>query len=179
MMRMVFFNLFIGLPVGGDDRRSQFEWKSLSNLINMKKLLFSAFITLLFFSSNAQELSNNLKEAFKTDDIELFKGVLKQDKIVLDSCLQVEAKPYSLFAISIKTKSIKILQHLISVKADVNKICDDKSPLMYAAKYGELEAAKLLINAGAKIDLKNKEGRTALDYARKYDKKELIDFLSK
>ncbi|MCX2475538.1 ankyrin repeat domain-containing protein [Pedobacter sp. MC2016-05] len=50
---------------------------------------------------------------------------------------------------------------------------------MYAAKYGQLEAAKFLINAGAKMDLKNNEGKTALDYAHKYNKKELIDFLAK
>lgn len=50
---------------------------------------------------------------------------------------------------------------------------------MYAAKYGELEAAKVLVKAGADVGLKNREGKTALDYARKYEKKELIDYLSK
>jgi len=129
--------------------------------------------------SHAQNLSHGLKNAFKSDDVLSFKNVVKQDKINLDSCLLLEDKPYSLLAISIRTGSVKILQDLISVKVDVNKICDDKTPLMYAAKYGQLEAAKFLINAGAKMDLKNSEGKTALDYARKYNKKELTDFLAK
>lgn len=145
----------------------------------MKTLIISSFLILAVFSSKAQNLSSNLKQAFKIDDISLFKRALQEDKIVVDSCLLLEQKPYSLFAISIRTGSFKILQDLISIKADVNKICDDKSPLMYAAKYGHLEAAKALVKAGAKVDLRNNEGKTALDYARKYDKKELIDYLSK
>lgn len=145
----------------------------------MKTLIISSFLILAIFSSKAQNLSSNLKQAFKTDDVSLFKRALQEDQIVVDSCLLLEKKPYSLFAISIRSKSIKILQDLISIKADVNKICDDKSPLMYAAKYGELEAAKALVKAGANIGLKNREGKTALDYARKYEKKELIDYLSK
>lgn len=145
----------------------------------MKTLIISSFLILAVFSSKAQNLSSNLKQAFKTDDISLFKRALQEDKIVVDSCLLLEQKPYSLFAISIRSKSIKILQDLILIKADVNKICDDKSPLMYAAKYGELEAAKALVKAGANIGLKNREGKTALDYARKYEMKDLIDYLSK
>ncbi|WP_316806035.1 ankyrin repeat domain-containing protein [Pedobacter agri] len=145
----------------------------------MKTLIISSFLILAVFLTKAQNISSNLKQAFKTDDVSLFKRALQEDKIVVDSCLLLEQKPYSLFAISIRSKSIKILQDLISIKADVNKICDDKSPLMYAAKYGELEAAKALVKAGANIGLKNREGKTALDYARKYEKKELIDYLSK
>lgn len=144
----------------------------------MKTLNIFIILLLSVTMANAQNLSNDLKKAFKTDDVVLFKNVIKQDKIDRDSCLLLEEKQYSLFALSIKTGSVKILQELISTKADVNKICDDKSPLMYAAKYGEIEAAKALIKAGAKVDLKNNEGRTALDYARKYDKKEMITFLS-
>lgn len=145
----------------------------------MKLFIINTLLILASFSANAQSLSAKLKQAFKTDDVSLFNLALKEDKIVIDSCLLLEQKPYSLFAISIRSKSIKVLQDLISTKADVNKICDDKSPLMYAAKYGELEAAKVLVKAGADVGLKNREGKTALDYARKYEKKELIDYLSK
>lgn len=145
----------------------------------MKIFIINAFLILVSFSANAQSLSAKLKQAFKTDDVSLFKRALQEDKIMIDSCLLLEQKPYSLFAISIRSKSIKILQDLISTKADVNNICDDKSPLMYAAKYGELEAAKVLVKAGADVGLKKREGKTALDYARKYEKKELIDYLMK
>jgi len=39
------------------------------------------------------------------------------------------------------------------------------SALMYASKYGQLEAVKLLLQAGANIDLQEGHGRTALMYA--------------
>jgi len=42
-----------------------------------------------------------------------------------------------------------------------------------------VEAASALLKAGARIELKSKVDKTTLDYARKYDKKELLAFLSK
>lgn len=67
----------------------------------------------------------------------------------------------------------KIFNALIENKVDLNKVCSDKNPLMYAAKYGQLEMAKALVKAGADLKLVNKEGKTALDYAVKYEKKDL------
>jgi len=83
-----------------------------------------------------------------------------------------------LLALSIKASANKIFDALIKQKAELNKICDDKSALMSAAKYGMLDMAKALVNAGADPTLQNREHKTALDYAKKYDKKELTDFLS-
>lgn len=74
-------------------------------------------------------------------------------------------------------KSTRIFQKLIDEKADPEKICDGKSPLMFAAKYGDLAIAKKLLENGAKKETKTEKGITALDYAKKYNQPELIKLL--
>jgi len=54
---------------------------------------------------------------------------------------------------------------------------NNKTPLMYAAKYGHLDIAKLLLKSGAKKDLLSPKGKTALDYAKKYEQEAIISFL--
>ena len=62
-------------------------------------------------------------------------------------------------------------------KANLDLICDDKTPLMYTVKYGTLDFAKLLLENGANKKAISNKGNTALDYAKKYDQKELIKIL--
>ena len=66
---------------------------------------------------------------------------------------------------------------MLEQKANINKICEDKSPLMYAVKYGNIVFVKKLIDAGAIVSLENEEGRTAIDYAKKYEQKEILEYL--
>ena len=83
---------------------------------------------------------------------------------------------YNFLAISIKMKSIQSLRYFIQRKANIEGVCTGKTPLMYAAKYGELEAVKLLLANGAKREATNR-GRTALDYAEKYKQTEIVAYL--
>lgn len=56
---------------------------------------------------------------------------------------------------------------LIAAGADVNAADDDgETALMGAAENGQLSKVKLLIENGARVDAKDKLGRTALQYAR-------------
>jgi ankyrin repeat protein len=48
---------------------------------------------------------------------------------------------------------------------------------MYTVKYGNLDFAKLLLENGANKKAISNKGNTALDYAKKYDQKELIKIL--
>ena len=48
---------------------------------------------------------------------------------------------------------------------------------MYAVKYGNLKFVKKLVEAGSNINLVNEEGRTAIDYAKKYEQKEILEYL--
>lgn len=54
---------------------------------------------------------------------------------------------------------------------------DGNMPLHEAAYYGNLEAVKLLIKAGAKVNAKNKKGETPLSKAKYSKHKEIIQFL--
>gem|GEM_PF-5036033 len=53
----------------------------------------------------------------------------------------------------------------------------DKTPLMIAAQYGNLESSKELIKNGANPNLYDREGYTALDYANQNHNWEVADFL--
>ena len=75
-----------------------------------------------------------------------------------------------------RTKAKSCLNALIAEKVDLEKSCTGKTPLMYAAKYGNLDAAKTLIKAGAKLGTTNEKGRNALDYAVKYEQAELVAY---
>lgn len=136
-------------------------------------------IALLFLSSLsfAQQLNNNVKEAFKADDAAALLAEVKAQKASINEYFDVEGLSYTLLAISIKMNRPNIFNALLEQKADLNKICSDKTPLMYTAKYNTVEFAKALLKAGADVDVKNSEGRTALDYAVKYKNSELENLL--
>ncbi|MDQ1097761.1 MULTISPECIES: ankyrin repeat domain-containing protein [Chryseobacterium] len=140
----------------------------------MKNLLFIAFFMLskLFY---AQELNNDQIQILKFDNTARFADLLDGQNI--NQCFNVNETSYNLLALAIKMKSVNIFQKLIDEKADLEKICDGKSPLMFAAKYGDLKMVKKLLESGAKKETKNNKGLTALDYAKKYNQPELIKLL--
>lgn len=132
-------------------------------------------IALLFVStlSFAQQINDEIKRAFKADDADALLAEVKTQKITINDCFDIEEASYTLLSLSIKMNKPNIFNKLIEQKANLNKICSDKTPLMYTAKYGQLDFAKTLIKAGADNNIKNEEGRTALDYAVKYKNTEL------
>lgn len=142
----------------------------------MKKifLITSILLTSLAFS---QSVTNNMKQAFETDNQILLVEELKLQKLNINKCFELKEKPYSLLAIAIKMDKQKIFSELINQKADLNKICEDKSPLMYAVKYGKLTMVKQLIEAGADINVRNSEGANIFYYAQKYQQKEIEEYL--
>jgi ankyrin repeat protein len=140
----------------------------------MKKLfLIISTLTISIFS--AQELTDEHKKMLKYDDISNFPTLVNKEN--MNACYPIENTSYSLLALAIKMNSSKVFQKLIDEKADLEKICDGKTPLMFAAKYGNLNIAKKLLENGAKKDTKTDKGYNALDYAKKYDQKEIITLL--
>ncbi len=124
----------------------------------------------------AQTLTEDFKMAIANDDAESFKQLLNSDN--LNACFATGNSNYTLLALTIKANASRCFKVLIEEKSDLEKSCTSKSPLMYATKYGYLKLAKALILAGANPNFKNSKGRTALDYAKKYEQKELITYLS-
>lgn len=140
----------------------------------MKKLFLTfGLLTATFMFS--QELSQDHIFILKNDDPRDFSSLVKKDD--LNKCFKIKDEPYSLLALSIKLGKAKVFEKLIEEKADLNLACDDKTPLMFAAKYGNAEFAKILLKNGADKNLKTSKGLTALDYANKYEKPELVEIL--
>lgn len=142
----------------------------------MKILLFSILL-LQSIIGLSQSINDNIYDSIENDNILMLASELKKQNYSLNECFELKEKPYSLFAIAIKLEKQKIFKYLIEQKADINKICEDKSPLMYAVKYGNINFVKKLVEAGANINLENEEGRTAIDYAKKYEHKEILEYL--
>ena len=53
------------------------------------------------------------------------------------------------------------------------------TPLMMAARKGDLPAVKLLVQEGADLDLKNMLGLTAIDFARDANMRDVLHYLEK
>lgn len=140
----------------------------------MKKLFLTASI-FAFSLFTAQELTSQHKQMLTYDDADSFSTLVNKENI--DECFQIEKNSYSLLALSIKLNSKKIFQKLIDEKANLEKVCDGKTPLMFAAKYGNTEFAKKLLENGAKKETKTDKGYNALDYAKKYEKPDIIKLL--
>ncbi len=85
------------------------------------------------------------------------------------------------FIFTVKDGYIEIADFFIKQGADVNKITSMMkwSPLYYAVEKGNFEMVKLLIVAGAKVNIRDRCRRTPLNYAIKSYHTEIIDLLKK
>jgi peptidoglycan/LPS O-acetylase OafA/YrhL len=69
-------------------------------------------------------------------------------------------------------------QHIASgTDLETREPAGGSTPLMIAALYGNAEAARLLVEAGAKVNAKNKEGDTALHMAAFFCHTEIVELL--
>lgn len=69
------------------------------------------------------------------------------------------------------------VKFLVEKGADLELACYDKTPLMYAVKYGHLDIVQFLLNSGADINKVSVEEKTAMDYAINYDHPEIASSL--
>jgi len=77
---------------------------------------------------------------------------------------------------------VEMAKFLISKGADVNHVDGNgMTPLLYAASidFGSPAMIDMLLKAGARTDMKTKEGKTALDLARQYHHTHLIPSLER
>jgi len=85
----------------------------------------------------------------------------------------------SIFDMAITYDNLWMVEYLLEKGLDVNKT-NRKSgftALMAAACYGRVEIAKLLIEKGANQYVKDSKGFTAIDFARKMNKKSVLKLL--
>ncbi|WP_159479245.1 ankyrin repeat domain-containing protein [Chryseobacterium sp. 18068] len=132
----------------------------------MKKIITTSLLFGIAIFSNglfAQELSSEKTRIFQTDKIEDIKKVFKKDE--LNKCFDIKQVPYNLLSLSARYERVNVINYLFENNVDVNKSCSDTTPLMYAARYGYTDTVKLFLKKGAKKDTKDRQGKTAKDYA--------------
>jgi ankyrin repeat protein len=80
--------------------------------------------------------------------------------------------------LAISKGDIATVKQIIAYGIDVNDTTNrGMTPLMYAAIYNQSEIAKLLLENGANLDLKDKSGTTAIEYAKTSGSKEVMEIL--
>jgi ankyrin repeat protein len=141
------------------------------------KIKLTFLLLFIAYCSQAQQLSNPMKNALKADDPKSLLLAVKEQGHKIDDCFEIESVQYSLLALAIKMEKPVIFKALLDQKVRLNQICSDKSPLMFAAKYGKLAMVKALVEAGAAVKLTSAENKSALDYAIKYQQKEVENYL--
>jgi len=92
----------------------------------------------------------------------------------------VDSQGVSILDEAIVLGNVEFIEYLIcEQKIDVNKT-ERKSgltPVIQATCYGKIDLVKLLISHGADLSIKDKFSLSAVDYARKLQRKQMQEFL--
>jgi ankyrin repeat protein len=79
--------------------------------------------------------------------------------------------------ISIAKGDIETVKKLIELGANINEKSNGMTPVMYAAKYNRVDILKLLVENGAKLDVKSEKGLTAEKYAKLSNANDALAYL--
>ena len=169
--------------------------KKFSNRISIMKVLVDANIRSNYaLELKAQKLKMKISEYLSTDDLDskvylsseklsaIKEGDVNKLKTIIPkesmtTCFDTKRGTGNYFEISIVEGSFESLKFFSENGADINQVCDNKTPLMLAAKYDELDMVTYLVDAGANIDFVSIKGKTALDYAIQYKRTEIVTYL--
>ena len=76
--------------------------------------------------------------------------------------------------------SVEIAELLLDQHAYIDAESPNRStPLMLAAQYGSEAMVELLLNAGADVQVRNQQGLSAVDFARRSDREFMVNTLDK
>lgn len=81
------------------------------------------------------------------------------------------------FCQSIAKGDLETVKKLIELGTDVNQKSNGMTPAMYAARYNRVEILKLLVEKGAKLDVKSDKGYKAIKYAELSNAKDALAYL--
>ena len=103
-------------------------------------------------------------------------------KLLIDSGADIydfDNEGVSIFDIAITYNNLFVVNYIINDGIDINKTTRRSgfTPLMCASCYGHKEITKLLLDAGANKEAKDIKGFTAIDFARKMNKKSVLEIL--
>lgn len=80
---------------------------------------------------------------FQSDNVDAFKRVFPEAEF--NKCWMVKDNSFDLLSYSVKYERKNIFNFLLGKTTDINRICNNQSPLMVAARYGKAEMAKTLL----------------------------------
>lgn len=89
----------------------------------------------------------------------------------------LSTKTYDPLCIAISKSDNDTAMKILEYGADVNERFNGMTPLMYAARYNNVEMIKVLVAKGASITEKDTKGFTALRYAELSNAKEALALL--
>lgn len=72
---------------------------------------------------------------------------------------------------------LQTVKKMVEFGSDINQTSNGMTPLMYAARYNKVEIVKLLLANGAKSNVKDDKGFTALKHAELSNASETIEIL--
>lgn len=126
---------------------------------------------------------NPLLIAAKKGYLEVAKTLIDTDHSIINTSDSAGYTAlHSLVNNNVSQKNTDLIKYLISLGANVNIQTEDDfkiTPLHIAAKNGDCEIARILLDAGANRNIKNAGGRTPLDTAKRAGKVDVSDILEK
>jgi ankyrin repeat protein len=135
-----------------------------NNIVNMKTQILKhfAFVVLII---NVMNISACNQASTKTSSESM--SASSTEGIIVD-----------LHTALLKNDIVTVKKHIAS-KSDLNIIepMGGSTPLISASLFGHAEIAKLLINAGAKLNVQNNDGSTALITAAFFGRTEIVNLL--
>jgi ankyrin repeat protein len=103
--------------------------------------------------------------------------IVTNDNVTTSTYETVTKRVVDPFCISIVKGDIDTVKKLIELGQDVNKKSNGLTPAMYAAKYNRLDILKLLVDKGAKLNVKSAKGMTAQKYAELSNAKDALAYI--
>ncbi len=108
-------------------------------------------------------------------DEELIKLLINSGADVFD----FDNEGVSIFDVAITYNNLFVVEYILEKGIDVNKTTRRSrfTPLMCASCYGHVDIIKLLLDEGANKETKDSKGFSATDFARKMNKKHVLELL--